>query len=1013
MRKLEFYKRGTMFKRVANFDISNILRDNDSINNWKDIVSKANIVGKTTKAFLAPGVFTYNPERFLYFTARAISGMEKHGANRNGDAFPWEELKGSHETFVGKGFYIEHVESSIEDAKGLVLDSVVHEDEHFIECLCAVDKILFPQIAGQILGGIINAVSMSCNCQTAECSECGTIATNASELCVHCRQYDDDEGKIANVNYCKGRLGPSGKTAYEINRGITFTGLSGVGIPADAKADIFEVFASMKGELEKHLFEYQLALSQNKKKGILKKAMSKMTKAELKILAEAAKEVDSEKDVKEEAKEIKEKAEEGNKLETIIEESAQKVADNAMKSAVKEVIEEKMERMVEPQTLMVKKVVAPKVEEKLNEVIPQIEVAVKELAGGTPIPATEEVKKEASTTITIKTDEAVSSSNTPAVSVDQVEDASDFKEGDLVILKDAQERTPAGSKVKVLKKLDEQEQKLTYKDFEVVSDSGETFKVKKDDIVRTAAKVEIGDTNVSWEIYVTPTKEENAEDILEKLTEDEDLYLERYDIIGEEISDEPYIVLMVSAETEEKALEAVKQSLYKNNITVTAGKIKDLIIKKAESDDSWLAYQPKEVKEADKKEINNLDKEIKEVALGDGWILKQVNVDNKIMMEVFDRDESTGQHIEMLPNELTETERVTKYREILDLNEANKENIKEEVKKMSNLIFKYIPVAGKDAADSLDRSFFVAKAADNKKMKIVKAKYIISQEEGDAIVAGKSAIEPEEYCKKLAEQHTDYDAFVKHASSVKEEFTKQASVKVQAKEGKSRFSQFSFNEKEVTKEKQKEAGDKPVVSVDEKEANKGKSDSAPATAKGHGARIKQLYSRLPSNTSVGGTPTEAIDRKSKSLGEHARILRQAVEKQRLLEAGIKERDQKIALMAKENEDMKKEKEVDAKAEIISEITSSLKDSECKEKVKEQLTELDEASLKALKSVLDLMNEKEEEGKPKDEELNAEAGLDFDQVPSLDLQEQPNIAMDSTEAIAQAWAQNTIDKMQGR
>jgi len=881
-----------MFKKIAKLEILAVLKDQESFKDWRDIVKKANGVRRTNKAFLEPGVFEYRPDRFVYFTSRAISGEEMYGPNRNGDAFPWNELKASYETFIGKGFYIEHQEDSIEQAKGLVLDAVAHEDKQYIECLSAVDRKLFPEIAGQIESGIINCVSMSCNCQTAECTECGNIATNASELCEHCRQWDDEEGKIANVNYCKGKLGPSGKNAYERNRGIIFTGLSGVAIPADGNAHIFEVFASMKGELENHLFEYQKSKAQDKNKSILKAALNKLSKEEIKVLAETAKEV-AEED-KKEAKEGKE--EEFNKLQEVIDDAGQKLVDNTMKSAVKEVIEEKTERMMEPSKLMLKKVVAPKVENKLNEVIPQIEVAVKELAGE-PVNASLKVEAKTKEDIDLKIQEILKKHNISAVRGDE-----------------------AFSKA-----------------------------------VENISKVSKKDSKA-----------------LEKLEEE-------WKEVGFE---------------EKKAVKEIKAEVIESH--------------------GPIPEQPQVIEEQ-KIDLGLKDREINEIALGDGWILKETNIDNKLMMEVFDREESTGFFVEKLPEELSEIEKVSEYRKILDMDKEVKENIKEEVNKMSKLNFKYFAVAGSDEAESLDKSFFVVKCAeDNKKMKIVKAKYILSQEMGDNIVEGKEQMSPEEYCKKLAEDYSDFDSFVKFAKEQKETFVKKASeIKVEAaKGGKNRFEQFSFNEKESPKEKLKEAGDPPVVSMDEKEAAKEKKDSEPATGKGHGSAVKKLFSRLPSNSGLGGEPIEAIDKKSKSLGEHARILRQAVEKQRMLEASLKEKEDKIALMAKELEDSKKEKEMDKKAEIISEITSEIKDSEDKNRVSEMLVELDENSLKALKSVLDAMNNKKEE---KEEELNTEASLDFgsDQVPSLGLGENEDVdPINSVESFAQAWAQSTIDRMQG-
>jgi len=247
------------FLRTASLNILEVSSSKSLFASWKDIVRQS-YNEKDSKRFLTADCFSYDPQNFVYFRSRAISSFEKYGCNGNADAFPWEELKKSCDTFIGKGFYIEHNESDPSLAVGIVLDSVAYPEEQYIECLCCVSKNDFPDISSQIEGHGIKSVSMSCIAGEAECSVCNNTATNEYELCKHMRRWADLEHNVMNPYFCKGSLGIDGKAIHELNRNLMFTGLSGVKVPADGDAHIFEIFASkIKKTAAMHFQEYLLA----------------------------------------------------------------------------------------------------------------------------------------------------------------------------------------------------------------------------------------------------------------------------------------------------------------------------------------------------------------------------------------------------------------------------------------------------------------------------------------------------------------------------------------------------------------------------------------------------------------------------------------------------------------------------------------------------------------------------------------------------------------------------------
>jgi len=212
-----------MFKRFASVQI---------LERLSDAQCKKLVFPDTAKE---AAVFDYDPANFTYFRCRAITADE---ANGNGDFFPDDELRKAYKTFIGVGLYKDHDSDSIDKAIGKVLWSdyiIVEGGKNYVECIAAVDKQLAPDLARRVESGIATSVSMGCSVQEAECPICENKAHNPQELCQH---------MIPGFG-TKGRKGPDGNMVFEYNRGLQFTELSIVTVPADPSARIFEVYAKM------------------------------------------------------------------------------------------------------------------------------------------------------------------------------------------------------------------------------------------------------------------------------------------------------------------------------------------------------------------------------------------------------------------------------------------------------------------------------------------------------------------------------------------------------------------------------------------------------------------------------------------------------------------------------------------------------------------------------------------------------------------------------------------------
>ncbi len=191
---------------------------------------------------------TSNKRDFVYFAAKSIEGNVPNG---NGDYFPWDHLLKSFASFIGRSLFLNHNSGSPLNAIGKVLDAYpVIDDktgEKYIECLAKIDAVAHPELARQIESGILDAVSMGCSVESSQCSVCGhTIYSDQDQKCHHMSkglgQEYHAELDFPEIGIKKG----SSVKAFAVNRGLNFTELSVVNVPAWSNAKIVQVIAKLK-----------------------------------------------------------------------------------------------------------------------------------------------------------------------------------------------------------------------------------------------------------------------------------------------------------------------------------------------------------------------------------------------------------------------------------------------------------------------------------------------------------------------------------------------------------------------------------------------------------------------------------------------------------------------------------------------------------------------------------------------------------------------------------------------
>jgi hypothetical protein len=185
-------------------------------------------------------------EKLLWVRARAI---DADTVNANGDYFAKAELlkevdiiqadkegkkvktkAPAYKTFEGVPIYANHKNDDVLEAKGMVVHAEWDDDENCVYTVFYVDESAYPDIARGIRVGYMHDVSMGCQVESGECSECGNIAVDTKDYCEHLKKY-------------KGKINPkSGKKVYEKNMGLKFIELSVVGDGAFPTCEIEEIY---------------------------------------------------------------------------------------------------------------------------------------------------------------------------------------------------------------------------------------------------------------------------------------------------------------------------------------------------------------------------------------------------------------------------------------------------------------------------------------------------------------------------------------------------------------------------------------------------------------------------------------------------------------------------------------------------------------------------------------------------------------------------------------------------
>jgi len=198
---------------------------------WPQLVASTHIAyGDPLKDINKSVFMPIDVKRFLACRCRAVSGLEKHGPNSNGDGFPSSELERSYPSLRAKGFYMEHASFDPRNAVGIIAHSEWRPYDQWVDAIALVDKVMYPREADAIrygLKGKTAGVSIGCIAGEAQCSVCGHVARKKHEICA-CM----DKGNPLCV---KGRK-VNGSVAHDVCRNLLFYELSYTRSPADRDA---------------------------------------------------------------------------------------------------------------------------------------------------------------------------------------------------------------------------------------------------------------------------------------------------------------------------------------------------------------------------------------------------------------------------------------------------------------------------------------------------------------------------------------------------------------------------------------------------------------------------------------------------------------------------------------------------------------------------------------------------------------------------------------------------------
>jgi hypothetical protein len=172
-------------------------------------------------------------EGFTYLHINAMTAGEYHGANRNADFFPEENLRMYHKTFQTSPAHVfrSHINKDPSRAYGKVIFSVYNDNMHRVELIAECPNDLVDDLNSRIKAGDYPTTSMACKTPFDTCSICGNRAKSRQEYCSH-------------LSTQLGKLYPDGKKVYAINDApLHFFDISIVVRPADVNSSILQKVA--------------------------------------------------------------------------------------------------------------------------------------------------------------------------------------------------------------------------------------------------------------------------------------------------------------------------------------------------------------------------------------------------------------------------------------------------------------------------------------------------------------------------------------------------------------------------------------------------------------------------------------------------------------------------------------------------------------------------------------------------------------------------------------------------
>mgnify|MGYP000116562833 CR=1 FL=1 len=202
-------------------------------------------------------------EDYLFCRVRACSADVP---NRNGDAFPYDELKSAYHTFIGKGVYTNHDTDGVEKIKGIILDATFKEDQThgaWVELLVAVDRAN-EDLCRMILKGQVTDVSMGCIVPRAGCSICGNICQNKQD------EYGNLIDQCEHIAHYKGGT-YNGEKVFENCYDVEFVEISWVTDGADEEAFALDIDIAAVDVPDNVVSVIQAGQSANKKVAMTKR----------------------------------------------------------------------------------------------------------------------------------------------------------------------------------------------------------------------------------------------------------------------------------------------------------------------------------------------------------------------------------------------------------------------------------------------------------------------------------------------------------------------------------------------------------------------------------------------------------------------------------------------------------------------------------------------------------------------------------------------------------------------